>query len=76
MGYFLLLNSFSSGALAGGNAVNGGLLATLPEASGSGLATIKRKTNPIIGLSIAGQPSVKEPPAEVMLLTLSFPNHN
>ncbi|MCX2738975.1 hypothetical protein [Pontibacter anaerobius] len=41
-----------------------------------GWPTIKRKTNPIIGLSIAGQPSVKEPPAEVMLLTLSFPSYN
>jgi hypothetical protein len=37
-------NQLLSGALAGGNAVNSGVLATLPQASGFGLATIKRKT--------------------------------
>jgi hypothetical protein len=36
-------NQLLSGALAGGNAVNSGVLATLPQASGSGLAHLQKE---------------------------------
>ena len=45
VGLFSPLKFFSGGALAGGNTVNSGVLAMLPQASGSGLAIVKRKTN-------------------------------
>ncbi|WP_187270050.1 hypothetical protein [Pontibacter qinzhouensis] len=50
----------SSGALAGGNTVNSEVLAMLPEASGSGLATVHRKTNLSLAF-LSPQAAEKEP---------------
>ena len=69
-------NQFLSGALACGNAVNSGVLATLPQASGSGLAHNQKKDYLIIGLSIASNSLKKSHPGLVLYLTLSFPKYN